>query len=670
MYLKLLSIKNFRAINELDLEFKNGVNILIGENNSGKTAVIDALRICLSHGKSWRDIFLTNKDFHIDSSLVTDEIPTIEFDLYFEITEEVERGYFNELISQDKQHPTRQSIQIHYRYFIEEGRNDRHMLKRNIWGGDNEGQQIPHEVLELLYYNHLDALRDATSRLRPYSRGSKVSELYDNLRKIIKIAPEGTESHVTLNKEKKKSLAHEIQSKLNDPASDWPDLVRTGIDKVNEHLQKASVIGKEPKVAIDFLPYEFENIIRSLLVRKPIYDISILGASPQKYFEIEQNGLGENNLIYTSVVLGDLKNRRDEGIEYYYALFIEEPEAHLHPQWQNSLFNYLNSLKNLKLQVFITSHSPTIASKSDLDNLIVLQKQNNKVSALPILNSELNSKNKKYLSKFLDVTKSQLFYSNGTIMVEGISEAILIPVFAKILGFDLDQHGVEVVNINGVSFEHFAKLYYSNNDKKRLAAKCAIITDCDKGQIKKNDFENETEGIDGGKSIIIYNALKKKGLVTRLKRISVLYEDSLIDGITDQQEIIDHRDFIKSEMSARKDRLGATANTLKRLERGNLKVLITANTQTFETEVLSGSKFNADLMRKVYQVIHPRTSLQEGDDLLSRSEEFINKLNQNKDKSELAQSLAFELDENFEAIKNNFVIPEYIKEAVNWALNR
>ena len=117
----------------------------------------------------------------------------------------------------------------------------------------------------------------------------------------------------------------------------------------------------------------------------------------QKYFELQQNGLGDNNLIYIAAVLGDLKQFK-EAIEpdAYASLLIEEPEAHLHPQLQNILFQYFSKLNELGLQTFITSHSPTITAKSPLDSVIVLQEQNSTVSALSISNSNLSEDNKKY----------------------------------------------------------------------------------------------------------------------------------------------------------------------------------------------------------------------------------------------------------------------------------
>jgi hypothetical protein len=303
---------------------------------------------------------------------------------------------------------------------------------------------------------------------------------------------------VELNIDKKNQLANTLQNVIQD--RDWTGVVKTGESFVNEHLEKADIRKKEFRVHLKLLEYKYDNIVKGVLTRKPVYQDELLNGdqTQQKYFDINQNGLGENNLILASSVLGDLKNRRAEQIEHYYALLIEEPEAHLHPQKQNSFFNYLSSLKGLGVQIFISSHSPTITAKSDLDDLLVLQKQEDLVSAFALKNSELSQKNKSYLSKFLDVTKSQLFFSNDTIIVEGISEALLLPVFAEIMGdeFDLDKNGIELVNINGVAFEPFAKLYNSEDSDKSLSAFCSIITDNDKGLIAPKHFVNEEQNIE------------------------------------------------------------------------------------------------------------------------------------------------------------------------------
>lgn len=382
MFLKRLSIKNFRCIRDLTLYINEGVNILIGENNSGKTAVIDALRICFSYGKQWRDIYVSESDFHIDKTNPGTSLGDIEFDLYFEIQDRVESGIFNDLLSEKKD--GKQELELHFRYYIDEKRGIRR-VRYKVWGGEKEGQSITPDLLDLFYSVHLDALRDAVQYLRPV-RGNRLGELYSNIE------------------------------------------------------------------------------------------------TDEKKFDLRQNGLGYNNLIYTATVLGDLKRKKELIEETYIALLIEEPEAHLHPQLQDIFFNYLNKLNKIGFQIFISSHSPTITAKADLNSLIVLQSQENKIQSFSIKKSNLNESNKKYLQKFLDVTKSQLLFANGVILVEGISEALLLPVFSKIIGdeYNIEKKGIELVNLNGVAFEHFGKLFNADVPELRLNCRCAILTDDDR----------------------------------------------------------------------------------------------------------------------------------------------------------------------------------------------
>ena len=260
-------------------------------------------------------------------------------------------------------------------------------------------------------------------------------------------------------------------------------MINQGRKKVNEHLKETSINGKEQNVIIDFLPFEFRKIVDSLRIQMPVYNDDVIkDKDEQRYFDLYQNGLGYNNLIYTATVLGDLKRKKELIEQTYIALLIEEPEAHLHPQLQDIFFNYLNKLNKIGFQIFISSHSPTITAKADVNSLIVLQNQENRIQSFSIKKSDLNESNKKYLQKFLDVTKSQLLFANGVILVEGISEALLIPIFSKIIGdeYNIEKKGIELVNLNGVAFEHFGKLFNADDPKSRLNCRCAILTDDDR----------------------------------------------------------------------------------------------------------------------------------------------------------------------------------------------
>jgi putative ATP-dependent endonuclease of OLD family len=590
MFLKNLTIKNFRNITNISIDFHKGLNILVGENNSGKSAIIDALRICLSYGKQMRDIYVKRSDFHIDRNDPDANSNPIEFDLLFEIEGPIESGVFVELLSQSED-GTRQSLQIHYQYYLEQ-RNGIEKIRYKVWGGDNEGQQITPDVLNLLLFVYLDALRDAAQHLRPV-RGNRLGELYSHLREDIEENP--------ITDEKRDELTQRLRSSLIGD-EDWNNIVEAGRRKINEHLEETSITNKKQSVEIEFLPFEFRKIVDNLRVMFPVFDSDLLGGevSKQRYFDIQQNGLGYNNLLYIATVLGDLKNRKQLEPESYIALLIEEPEAHLHPQLQSIFFNYLNKLDAIGFQIFITSHSPTITARADLNTLIVVQCQDNNVSTYSLSNSELSGENKKYLGKFLDVTKSQLFFSNGVIFVEGISEALLLQKFSKILGhvYDLDKMGIEIVIVNGVSFEHFGKLFNSDDESKRLNIRSVIITD-------------------------------------------------------------DDRDQVTEEVSSRAQNALGLKNGLLHVE---------TSTVTFEYELFMAGDYNRELLLSIYSDMHPISASRiTGDTRSDFALSFLSKVESNKAKSELAHRLALKL-ENDEAVRRQFIVPDYIKRSVSWVI--
>ena len=210
-------------------------------------------------------------------------------------------------------------------------------------------------------------------------------------------------------------------------------------------------------------------------------------------FDLEQNGMGYNNLIYMGTVLGDLQELKQIELCSFNTLLIEEPEAHLHPQLQDLVFDFFKSVCDDKggsvqassVQIFITTHSPTLISKSDITSIHLLYENADGILMVaPLKNCPLDLTDRNDLRRYLDVTKSQLFFSKGIIFVEGISEALLLPVFAKRINNRLDQNAIEVVNISGTAFEPFAKLFNSNNELERIGLPCVIITDDDRCTIR------------------------------------------------------------------------------------------------------------------------------------------------------------------------------------------
>ena len=464
MHISKLHIRNFRCIEDLELSFDSGLNVIIGENNTGKTAILDALRLVLSRGDERRDIWISEDDFHIDTT--GKHASSIDIDIVFSDPSVQQQAAFIELLSiREDGNP---ELQLHVRYEWDE-ENER-VKSPSLWGGENEGQAVPGRLLQLIYHVHLDALRDAERFLSP-SRGSRIGEL---VRKL--------ETSDTKREEMEKQVLDALRGLDN-----WTELRGKAQEAINKHLKQVTFDGSIQEVSVDFVESKFRRIAEGLRLHLPRKAKNQEGQSLSP-FKIWQNGLGYNNLIYAATVFGDLVKRAEFEKAIHLSLLIEEPEAHLHPQLQRLFFRYLESFGKEGIQVFVTSHSPVVSSQADFDRINILAIDHELPTSRALADMPLDKESKRKLQRFLDVTKSQLFFAKGVVFVEGISEALLLTLFARQMGdeFNLVKHGTEVVNINGVMFEPFASLFNSDDPDKRLGIPGAILTDDDRDKASED----------------------------------------------------------------------------------------------------------------------------------------------------------------------------------------
>lgn len=590
VYLSKMHIEGFRGIEKIDIDFQKQLNIIIGENNSGKTSILDALRICFEYGNQHKTIFVSPDDFYFNKSK-KEYIDEISFDCLFSLDnpdDEGEAALFYEFMTLSPDGKKR--FELHHRYTLDK-RNGRERVRSSVWGGDNQSQILSQYASSLLDCMYVDPLRDADRYLTP-SNGSQIGSL---LRQLVP------------DTEKQNEMSQRLEDVIKSD-EDWNDLLAKGTFQINEHLKEATFISIPEKIDMDLMPFSFKGISNSAFLRLPWPGLT-KEESKQFSLKLYQNGLGLNNIIYICTVLGNIKSIRLNDAETYMALLIEEPESHLHPQLQNTLFSYLNKLSNIRVQVFLTSHSPTITAKTDLNTLSVIKRAcDPNVEAFSVSKSKLSDNDKKYLSKFLDVTKSQLFFANGILLVEGISEALLMESFSKIMGiqsnkgekYSLSRNGIEIVNVDGVAFEPFAKLFNNTDPHLRLNARAAILTDDDRKTISSDDICDRAQ-----------KALK--------------------------------------------------------LESGMLKTFLAK--KTFEYELVAASKNNITTILAAYKTIHPQNAdtFAVNEDCEVTGVNFVERIKKDGTggKSEFAQALAIYFDDHPEFCKS-FVVPDYIKRAFNW----
>jgi len=512
MYLKKLLIKNFRIFDETGIEliFNKGVNAIIGENNSGKSSVIDALRIVYSTVTYRKDIFFSKSDFHVgEDGTVSDYA---QFDVYLE---DVPRR-MTEIWNPQSESGMGGDFHIKFeKYTVPSGAEK---VRSVYWGFGTEGNQLSSDTFEATEVVFLGALRDSESEMKP-SRNSKLAQLLRNLVPEETVRAElvqvlNNANNDLLEKEQLKKTRNTINQNLARIEQEFLNqqidigLVEPRFDSIASSLRawvkpKWILINKEDSVYEKAHSY-FQSHMDLKKIQngaKGVYfEISILDSETEldtevanrvreianKSFELYQNGLGYNNLLFMSAVLGDMAI--EKGGVYQNLLLVEEPEAHLHPQLQELVHNFLSDANKNdgNIQIIYTSHSPTLASKMDIENINLLYEYGHKKYCLPFSQTNLTEENKKYLQRYLDVTKSQMFFARGILFVEGISEAILLPTMAKALDRPFEKYAVELVNVDSVAFTPFVNLL-SSDKVKTCFSKVSVITDDDRCAKKNED---------------------------------------------------------------------------------------------------------------------------------------------------------------------------------------
>lgn len=516
MYISNLEIKNYRNFKDFSLKLKP-LTLLVGENNIGKSNLLDSIGLIFSQEVSFfKRRMLEVSDFNHQciiafKSQVLDEAIPAENILYPEIkvvatlvdwdssqeaviadwysnsqfTEASLTYHFAPIASFNKVaeiNSQRAFIQAYRLRVGEEVFNNISLREKldlinfpiskyyySIFGGNQRDSQANAYHLNQLKFELLDALRDAktelvashNSRLLFRVLNSKDEAEYQDLKTHLVGLQEAIDTNAALQ-----SLKQNISIQLD----------------------KISLITEGENNLVDFI-FSLPNV--EDLLKK----ISLIYGSDS--IKIERNGTGRNNLLFISLILSYIEDSTRPQSSFFRVIGLEEPEAHLHPNLQDHLAANVEKLINdngtgayrKDIQFLLTSHSTHVTTKITFEKTVVLYRNADSISAHYVLDgfpsNAQGQRNLKYLNKYLDAVNTNLFYSRRVVLVEGISEKLLIPAFFQIYKNEpLERFSCCVINVNGLAFRNFLEIIRNGYFIKSL-----VLTDRDTGTAVENRGE-------------------------------------------------------------------------------------------------------------------------------------------------------------------------------------
>jgi len=468
MYLSSIKIENFRCFGEgskrLELSLSPGLTALVGENDSGKTAVIDALRFVLgTTDQEWYR--LEDTDFYAEG-----EASEIRIVCAFEGLNDRDKRAFIEYLTYSETGEGEPILYINWTAKdtgeVFRGRTYRRVEVHS--GKDGNGPSIAPEARDLLRATYLRPLRNAEYSLSA-GRGSRLSQVL-NHKSVIKEGGKAYDPNWDLDVLDPKILKQLSIIGIGDLANvlleNQHEILETRAE-INGNLKELALSGEalESRIKVGGTAASDEQRLRQILEK---LDLSLDGSG--------KLGLGSNNLLFIACELL-LLAQEEEGNKL---LLIEEPEAHLHAQRQLRVMKFLQErAKEDGIQIIVTTHSPNLASAIELNNLVMLH--NGCAFSMAEGKTELEATDYRFLQRFLDVTKANLFFAGGVMIVEGDAENILLPTLANLIGRDFTEHGVSIVNVGGVGLRRYARIFQRKHLEKEgpLDIPVACVTDMD-----------------------------------------------------------------------------------------------------------------------------------------------------------------------------------------------
>ena len=479
MKIKTVNIQGFRSIKEpMELHLEQ-VNALIGANNCGKSNILSAIYRVL--GRDWvtKNSFFEN-DVH-NEDFDTDIIIDFEFDEPFKY--EQYKGIFIDI----------PKVRFTYtRYKVGENAGQRRLEKQCLKLDDNpvfgfktrpkKGAQpqmlplttIPQELQESFPVIFIGTDRNLRNQL-PGSRNSILGALmkdinadFENPDNLIEVGKPGSGKMIPRIERFKQAIDEAIRTLKTEEFN--------ALEKaIKENALKQ--LGFNPETEGDKLDLYF-NPLSSLEFYK---SLEIFVNEHDYNVNATELGAGFQNAIVLAI-LKAFEDRKKQG-----ALFlIEEPEMYLHPQMQRSLYKTIRQIGESNQVIYIT-HSPHFVTIPEFNEIVLVSKNEDGTHIRKsTLEADEGLKNK--FRKELDPERNEMFFAKKLLIVEGDTEKMAFPEFAKRMNIDFDSAGSTIIEVGGKrNLIDFMELALS------FGIPVGVVYDTDSSDFGKAEREAEEE---------------------------------------------------------------------------------------------------------------------------------------------------------------------------------
>lgn len=465
MHIKTVKIQNFKCFENFELNLSSNINIVVGNNEAGKSTLLEAIYLALTgvldgkYLKNEINPYIFNKEavkkYYSKEKVTINDLPEIIIELYFEVDNEKD---FKELRGNNNINSL-DEYGIQFKILFNEDYQEEYQEFINSYSYNNKLDILPMEFYKVETKSF--ARENITKKKLPIK-----SVLIDS---SVNKSKNGSDIYLSYLIEKSISNEEKIQILNAHREMKYAFSNNKNVEKINNNIfqDKYNISAKELKLSVNLLDNNWQNTL-----------LPYIDDIPFQYI-----GKGEQCYIKTNLAL--LDNKAQEAS----LILLEEPESHLSHSKLNSLLDKIKyNTNNKNKQVIITTHSSFVANKMLLKNIIMINYEKS------IHFTNLKEETFNFFEKVSGYDTLRLVLSKKAILVEGASDELIFQRAYK------DKYGklpieneIDVISV-GTSFLRYLEL------AEKLNHKVIVITDND-GDIQK--LENKYKEYKNNKNIKI-----------------------------------------------------------------------------------------------------------------------------------------------------------------------